>query len=299
VASALGGIDTLRIQAGGALASLPFAILQAAEAGEDPSWLIDRFALVSLSDLTPRAAAGRERADPRFLAVAAPLPFAAAGADASLAVAEIADYYRGGQADVTALSQLPPLAQSRVEAETIAGFFGPARSRLLLGAEASEAGLRGAPLRDASVLLFATHGLISGEMEGVAEPALVLSPPESSADEGDDGLLTASEIAMLDLDADLVILSACNSAAGGLAGLPAFTGLAQAFRQAGTDLLMVSHWPVRDDVAAYLSIETLKAAREGLSRPQALRAAIMKLRAERTIAGADEPHAWAPFVLLD
>jgi len=298
VTAALQGVETLRIQAGGALASLPFSVLQAAGANDEPGWLIDRFALVSLSDLAPRRALAGTRKDPRFLAVAAPVPFGSVGEAAAAPATEIAHFYRGGAIDATALGQLPPLAQSRVEAETIASFFGAERSRLLLGAEASEAGLRGASLHDASIVLFATHGLISGEMEGVAEPSLVLSPPDA-ASSGDDGLLTASEIAALDLDAELVILSACNSAAGGLAGLPAFTGLAQAFRQAGADLLMVSHWPVRDDVAAYLSIEALKAYRAGLSRPQALREAMRKLRAERSIDAADEPFAWAPFVLLD
>jgi len=299
VGEALDGIETLRIHAGGALASLPFAILQATGAGGEPGWLIDRFALVSLSELAPRPLAERGRADARFLAVAAPLPFAAAVPASGGAVEEIASYYRRGGIDPVALSRLPALTQSRAEAETIAGFFGPQRSRLLLGAEASEAGLRAVGLRDASIVLFATHGLVSGEIEGIAEPALVLSPPGQPSPPGDDGLLTASEIALLDLDAELVILSACNSAAGGLAGLPAFTGLAQAFRQAGADMLMVSHWPVRDDIAAYLSVEALKAMRAGMSRPLALREAMRKLRSERSIEAAAQPYAWAPFVLLD
>jgi CHAT domain-containing protein len=67
-------------------------------------------------------------------------------------------------------------------------------------------------LSDYRVLAFATHGLVSGELEGVAEPALVFTPPKTGS-EDDDGLLTASEIATLDLDAGLVILSACNTAA--------------------------------------------------------------------------------------
>ena len=297
VAAALEGIETLRIQAGGALASLPFSILQAASENGEQGWLIDRFALVSLSDLTARPAAARGRKEPRFLAVAAPVPFGSERSTGGEPVIEVAS--RGGGSDAAALSRLPALTRSRAEAQTIAGFFGLDRSRLLLGAEASEAGLRRNTLRDASIVLFATHGLISGEMEGTAEPALVLSPPGPASANGDDGLLTASEIATLDLDAELVILSACNSAAGGLAGLPAFSGLAQAFRQAGADTLMVSHWPVRDDVAAYLSIEALKAYRAGMTRPQALREAMRELRADRSIEGAAEPYVWAPFVLLD
>ena len=68
-------------------------------------------------------------------------------------------------------------------------------------------------------LLFPPHGLIAGELIGLAEPALVLTPP-IEASELDDGLLTASEVAQLKLNADWVILSACNTAAGNKPGSP-------------------------------------------------------------------------------
>src|SRR5690606_14730163 len=212
VAEALEGIDTLRVHAGGALASLPFAVLQAADEGGEPRWLIDRFALVSLSDLAPRSpeqVAGESPA--RFLAVAAPLPFPSGENAGEGAVGEIAQCSLRGGIDAAALGRLPALERRRGEPEAIAGVFGAGNSRLLLGADASETGLLDAPLGEATILLFATHGLISGEIEGVAEPALVLSPPQGPGPEDHDGLLTASEIAMLELTADWVILSACNS----------------------------------------------------------------------------------------
>ena len=84
-------------------------------------------------------------------------------------------------------------------------------------------------LSDYRVLAFATHGLVSGELSGLGEPALVFTPPETGT-EADDGLLTASEIATLKLDADWVILSACNTAAAdGTPGAEGLSGMAKAF----------------------------------------------------------------------
>lgn len=88
-------------------------------------------------------------------------------------------------------------------------------------------------LADYRVISFATHGLVTGELKGLPEPALVLTPPaEGTA--ADDGLLTASEIAQLDLRADWVVLSACKTAAGGEPGAEGLSGLAKAFFYAGS-----------------------------------------------------------------
>src|SRR5262245_66451196 len=79
----------------------------------------------------------------------------------------------------------------------------------------------------------------------IAEPALLLTPPNQPSEE-DDGLLTASEAALLKLDADWVVLSACNTAAGdgNATGAEALSGLARAFFYAGARALRVSHWAV-------------------------------------------------------
>ena len=109
---------------------------------------------------------------------------------------------------------------------------------------------------------FATHGLLSGETEmfaaAKAEPALILSPPKTGSEE-DDGLLTASEIAQLKLDADWVVLSACNTAAGesDRPGTEALSGLARAFFYAGSRALLVSHWAVNSDATVRLITKAL------------------------------------------
>ena len=166
----------------------------------------------------------------------------------------------------------------------------------MLGKAASESALRALDLSDYGVILFATHGLVSGQMEGVTEPALVLSPPTPGAT-GEDGLLTASEVAAMRIGADWVILSACNTAAGDSAQAPAYSGLAQAFRYAGAGSLLVSHWPVRDDASAFVTLETVKGAERGLPRAVALQRAMLKLmRSNRP--GAAQPYIWAPFILV-
>ena len=110
------------------------------------------------------------------------------------------------------------------------------------------------------VVHFATHGLLAGDVEAMtrrqAQPALVLTPPNRSRDVNDDGLLTASEVAELELNSDWVVLSACNTAAGNNIGGESLSGLARAFFYAGTRSLLVSHWPVYSDAAVRLTTET-------------------------------------------
>src|SRR5208337_2682602 len=91
----------------------------------------------------------------------------------------------------------------------------------------------------------------AGQVSGNSEPGLLLTPPVD-ASEADDGYLTASEIAALKLDADWVILSACNTAAGGAEGAEALSGLARAFLYAQARALLVSHWEVDSDATVKL-----------------------------------------------
>src|SRR6202030_3841030 len=111
-------------------------------------------------------------------------------------------------------------------------------------------------LARARVVHFATHRLIAGEQRGLAEPALVLTPPADEAAASalqDHGLLTASEVAALKLNADWVVLSACNTARSDQLGSEALSGLARAFFYAGARALLVSHWPVYSDAAVRLT----------------------------------------------
>ena len=133
---------------------------------------------------------------------------------------------RGGVGYVAQIRRLLPLPETSNELCTVAAS---------LGAQSTEGEYR--------IIHFATHGALSGEIDGNAEPGLVLTPPRI-ASEFDDGYLTASEIATLKLDSDWVILSACNTAAAGSANAESLSGLARAFFSAGARSLLVSHWAV-------------------------------------------------------
>ena len=145
---------------------------------------------------------------------------------------------------------------------------------------------------------FATHGTLAGELDGTHEPGLILTPPET-ATEDDDGYLSASEIAALKLDADWVILSACNTAAGGATNAEALSGLGRAFIYAGARALLVSHWAVYSDATVKL---ITGAVREMARDPKVGRAEAMRRSMLALIdKGAKEeahPAFWAPFVVV-
>ena len=153
--------------------------------------------------------------------------------------------------------------------------------------------MKQAKLDQYRIVYFATHGLVAGDLESFAEekaePALALSTPEKP-DDFDDGLLTASEIAQLKLDADWAVLSACNTAAEDKPGAEALSGLARAFFYAGARSLVVSHW----------SISTFRTSERDpkLSHSEALRQSMLAIiDAAKSDAEAD-PRLWAPFVVV-
>lgn len=193
-------------------------------------------------------------------------------------------------------TSLPTLPGATTELKLIAASTsGP--STLLLGVNATESEFRRHAAAPHSTIVFAIHAVAAGVIEGLSEPALLFTPGTNAAN--DDGRLTASEIAGLRLDSDWVVLSACDSAGAGEAGGPAYGGLANAFLQAGAKALLVSHWPVRDDAAARLTVATLAAAAQGVPRPVALQRAMIAVMHDSRLPGAAHPATWAPFVLID
>ena len=110
--------------------------------------------------------------------------------------------------------------------------LGVAAADIHLGEDASETTLKRAALADYDIVYFATHGFVAGDVKGLAEPSLVLSIPRQPT-ELNDGLLTSSEVAQLKLNADWVVLSACNTIAGDRPGAEALSGLARSFFYAG------------------------------------------------------------------
>jgi CHAT domain-containing protein len=175
------------------------------------------------------------------------------------------------------------------------------------GRAASEARLRGAQLARYRIVAFATHGLVPGDLDGLTQPALALSAP--AADEKDsDGLLTMGEILGLRLDADWVVLSACNTAAGDGKGAEAVSGLGRAFFYAGTRAILASNWPVETTSARRLTTDLFRrqATDPHLGRAEALRRAMLALVDEgvakdpagRPVFSYAHPIFWAPFSLF-
>jgi CHAT domain-containing protein len=202
--------------------------------------------------------------------------------------------FRNGQADLRALRELMPLPDTAQELRIIAKVLGASNDALLLRADASEARFKKARLEDYRVIHFATHGLIAGELSGLDEPALVLTPPQTQSDL-DDGLLTASEVAALNLAADWVVLSACNTASGTASGAEALSGLARAFFYAGARGLLVSHWAVNSEAAVGLTTKTFAAlaAEPAIGRAEAFRRTMLAM-----IDAGRPPSYWAPFVIV-
>jgi CHAT domain-containing protein len=157
------------------------------------------------------------------------------------------EFWQGASLDRNKLAlALPSLLDTADELEAVAAKLGASHSDIHLQKDASETTVKRAPLADYRVVYFATHGLLASDVKGLGEPSLALTIPNAPS-ELDDGLLTASEVAQLKLNADWVVLSA--TAAGDKPGAEALSGLARAFFCAGAHALLVSHWAVESDAA--------------------------------------------------
>jgi CHAT domain-containing protein len=203
---------------------------------------------------------------------------------------------------------LPRLPDTADELKSIALALQVDPSKALnLGVLANEQMVKSADLSKYKILVFATHGLVPGELDGLTQPALALSAPDVSG-AGGDGLLTMEEILALKLNADWVVLSACNTGAGSGAGAEAASGLGRAFFYAGTRALLVTNWSVHSQSARELTSDLFgrQAADPKLSRSEALRQAMVALidgAGFKDDKGATQysyahPLFWAPFTII-
>ena len=194
---------------------------------------------------------------------------------------------------------LPSLLDSADELKAVAAKLGASKGDIHLDKDASETTVKRTALADYRVVYFATHGLVAGDVKGLGEPALALTLPTQPTDL-DDGLLTASEVAQLKLNADWVVLSACNTIAGDKPGAEALSGLARAFFYAGARALIVSHWSVDSEAATRLTTSTFSIMNSDpqLGRAEALRRAMLAYMNDATDPLNAYPALWAPFVVV-
>lgn len=299
----LQGTEHLIVAASGPLSSLPFALLVThAPVARDYSraqWLGQRFAISHTPSLQTfyalRSAKPRSAPAKMMLAFADPVFEGKQAVQASGSQPCLPD----GPMNASTLRELSPLPDTAKEVQTVANILGASNSTVFLRAQASEANFQQQSLQDYKVLYFATHGLLPGELKCQAEPGLVLTPPlQQAQSKTQDGLLAASEIAALKLNADLVVLSACNTAgSGGKFGGDALSGLAESFFFAGARSLVVSHWQVPSAATAQLMtgmFKKLGPVLQGGASP-ALKAAQAGLIADKNTA---HPFFWAAFVVV-
>ena len=236
------------------------------------------------------------------LAAAAPEPLVARGAvlerEHSLPAGDFA-------ADLATLPRLPDTAD---ELRSIAVALGvdPAKT-LKLGKDANERVVKTTKLSGYRVVAFATHGLMADDIDGLNQPALALTAPKVAGIDGN-GLLTTEDILGLKLNADWVVLSACNTAAGSGAGAEAASGLGRAFFYAGARALLVTNWSVHSQSARALIADVFRrqAADAKLTRAQALRQAMMGLidgpgfadDSGKTLFTYAHPLFWAPYSII-
>ena len=187
--------------------------------------------------------------------------------------------------------QLPPLPRTRDEVQYIASLFPPGRTRILLGKDSTEDAVKRESLRRYRRLHFATHSLIDEQSPSRSAVVLTLD-----ADPDDDGFLDVSEISDLDLDCDLVVLSACQTGRGQLLSGEGIVGLSRAFLYAGAREVVVSHWNVSDISTDRLMESFYRHLTAGIDNASALREAKVELLKSET--ETRHPYYWSSFVII-
>jgi CHAT domain-containing protein len=295
-------VRELVIAPSGALLALPFALLPTApgEAGDlaQAPWLVRQTNLAyvpaAANFVALRGIAGTSRA---------PSPWFGFGdfQPASLAQARATYGAPGCGVSAAEFAGLPHLPYASLELQAAAAIFGATPGDELLGGDFTVPQVEAAPLKNFRILHFATHALLPTDLPCQTQPAIVTSVPAGAAS-ANQALLDTGDVTNLHLDANLVILSACNTG-GGEAGGEALSGLARSFFYAGARALMVTQWSVNDQVSAYLVADTLNRLHGGVDGGPAgsLRAAQLALIASAghgAPANLADPFFWAAFAVI-
>ncbi len=296
VASALEGTTALIVAPTGPLLALPFGLLltepPAGAALTDAPWLIRRMSVshvpAAVNFVALRKIAGGSRATRPWFGFGDFRPVSMAQAERSFPAPACADSAR-------LLAGLPPLPFARRELDAARRLTGAAASDQLLGAALTVPAIRHADLRSFRILHFATHALLPTDLKCLDQAAIVTSPPAGARDAAG-ALLTDGEVIGLDLDADMVILSACNTGGpGGRTAGESLSGLARGFFFAGARGLMVTHWSIDDQASAFLVADTLRRFASGVPLAAAVRATQLGMIGDPGLA---HPFYWAAFAVV-
>lgn len=325
VAAGWQGATHLLVASSGALSQLPLALLPTQKVAvkadpklpnghlKDVPWLIRQAAYTQLPSVNTLVALRRQPAasaarapfvgfgDPQFSE--SPVQVASTRSrlrNLRIARPDLREVAQGKPAEWLDYSRIPPLPDTRDEILALASALkADPEADVFLGSRASKENLKKLDLARRKVVAFATHGLLAGDFPGVSEPSLALANPGG----GKHGLLTLEDILGLKLDADWVVLSACNTAGGEGQGADALSGLGRGFFYAGSRALLVTHWPV-ESVSARMLVTGLferQAADPRLTRAEALRQSMLALMQAKSPDNAfsyAHPLFWAPYAVV-
>ena len=317
IEAATRGKKHLVIATSGPLAQIPLGVLPKALATiptEAPHWIIQDHAISHVPAasgwLAIKKMAARPTAPESFLAWGDPLfdlkSSTLAAADTpfgtrTLNAQRVRQASNTLDSDVDALtySKIPPLPETRDEVMSLAKILQANLEKdLFLGARATRQSVLEAnklnTLLQKKVLVFATHGLLAGDLPNLSQPALAMA---ATASDKDSPLLTLEDVLGLNINADWVVLSACNTAGADGRAEEALSGLARGFFYAGGRSLLVTHWSVESESAMLLTTKTFEVYNRdaGLRRSEAVRQAMLEVM---KMPAYQHPAFWAPYALV-
>jgi CHAT domain-containing protein len=309
VAAKLNGLQQLIVATNGALQSLPLSILVSAPPPsiadvadyKKVAWLVKSLAVSYVpapqSLVLLRRTAAQSRAPNRYIGFGGFAPMPLANAVRAVQATRSGDVTSQACAsDARELATMPPLPLAEGEITLTAKQFGSGADAMRLGTAFSRTSVIRGGLDRYRIVHFAAHALLPTELRCLQQPVIL-----TGQGNGTDSLLTAADIAAIRLDADLVVLSACNTAGpDGRSAGEAFSGLARSFFTAGTRGLMASHWNVADEATTLMMINILAAIGKGGNPAHVLRSVQLEML-DNAGKGQDpirwaHPFYWAPFV---
>ncbi len=300
-AKAMPGIHELVVAPSGPLLALPFALLPESGSANDlvnVHWLVRDTTLAyvpaAANFVSLRKIEGTSAAQNPWFGFGDFQPVTLAQARATYNAQTCKD-------SAAEFANLPSLPFAKLELQAAGAVFGATPADELLGPDFTVPNVEKANLKNYRILHFATHALLPTDLPCQSSPAIVTSAPPGATSAAD-ALLDTSDVTNLKLDANLVVLSACNTG-GGAAGGEALSGLARSFFYAGARALMVTQWSVNDQVSAYLVADTLNRVHAGTDGGAAgsLRAAQLALiqgAGHGFPANIANPFFWAAFSVI-
>lgn len=303
VAAKLNGANALVVVPSGPLLSLPFGLLLTGPADtanlSSAPWLIRQVTIAhvpSAANFVALRKAGSSQAAHPWYGFGGFHPVTLRQAEATFPGATCSD-------SAKLFASLPPLPFAQRELDAARALLGASPSDELLNTAFTADAVRRVALQDYRILHFATHALLPAELRCQNQPAIVTSAPPA-APNASGALLTASDVTGLHLDADTVILSACNSGGpGNSTSGESLSGLARAFFFAGARSMLVTHWSINDQTSAFLVADTLQRLVSGhdgglAGALQEAQLGIIDRAGKDLPANLSHPFFWAPFALI-